>query len=371
MSSVTKLAFARGVGNYLQRTGTTQIPTEGLLKQACAIAANSLDIEPAANAVPYEETFKVAKHLVAFNEALSQQGKVASAGQGAIIDHDPQVAYGDMITHLVKQAMHQGSSVIDGKSSPPNTTANSMDANKVLDEHRGEGTNDPYLKGLGGTNIDGLVPANAVQGAEMKHPLAPKAPGGVDSNSVTRASQNSSANSKEASVQAALRKLAMGDQPKDSAPADSESSTITGASSAPNTQHASPSGEGKLDIAQRPEDYAVVGQGGANFDGTPSNAVTGMETPHPDQPAHSGDASNSVVDATKNAQWNQHFNAVATLVGPQLPDAMPMEEKVAAVKQCMGLEPIAQQQYLQKVAQQYSPQSTVGSLLGSLNQLTR
>jgi hypothetical protein len=347
-----KLAFARGVGNYLQRTGTTNIPTEELLKHACALAANALDVEPAEVAVPHDQTFKVAQHLVAFNETIHQQGKVASDAQPAFLDADAQTAYGDMITHLVKQAM---SSIITGAPTAPNTIANSSDAAAVLEAHRP----DNYaLVGLGGANFAD-VPASAVTGQETPHPLAPKAPGGAGTNSLIQVSKN-------AAVSDALRKLAMGMPTPEGA---GESTTITGGPSPPNTQMASPSAEGKLDISQRPEPYALVGQGGANIDGTPPAAVTGMETPHPDQPAHAGVATNSVVDATKNAQWKEHFNAVAALVGPQLPEAMPMEQKVATVKQCMGLEPIAQHAYLQKVAAQYAPQSTVGSLLGSLNQL--
>jgi hypothetical protein len=252
-----------------------------------------------------------------------------------------------MINYLVKQAM---SSVITGEATAPNTIANSVDAAAVLESHRPD---DYALVGQGNANFDGgFVPAGAVAGSEQVHPLAPKAPGGASTNSVIEVSKN-------ASVQHALRKLAEG------------SSTITGGMSVPNNQAASPSAEGHLDISQRPEDYALVGQGNANFDGTPAAAVTGMEVPHPDQPAHGGAATNSVVDASKNAQWNQHFNAVANLVGPRLPQNMPMEAKVAAVKQCMALEPYDQNVYLQKVASQYSPQSTVGSLLGSLNQLHR
>jgi hypothetical protein len=343
MTTVTKLAFARGVGNYLQRTGTTQIPTEELLKHACAAASGAISVEPSQHAVPHEQTFKVAQHLVAFNESLMQQGKTAAHVTPVCIDTDAQTAYGDMITHLVKQAM---SSVITGAPTAPNTIANSSDAAAVLEAHRPDGY---ALAGMGNTNITD-VPAAAVTGVETPHPLAPKAVGGVASNSIVEASKN-------ASITATLRKLAEG------------STTITGGPSPPNTQMASPSAEGKLDIAQRPEGFALVGQGGANIDGTPAAAVTGMETPHPDQPAHTGVGTNSVVEATKNAQWNQHFQAVASLVGPQLPEAMPMEAKVAAVKQCMALEPVAQTQYLQKLASQYAPQSTVGSLLGSLNQL--
>ncbi|HET6496453.1 MAG TPA: hypothetical protein VFH61_13935 [Thermoleophilia bacterium] len=345
--SVTKLAFARGVGNYLQRTGTTQIPTEGLLKQACAVASHAISVEPSAQAVPYEQVFKVAQHLVAFNETLTQLGKTAAHVQPATIDRDSQTAYGDMITTLVKRAM-QESSIITGGPSLPNTIANSVDAAAVLESHRP----DNYaVVGQGNANFTD-VPSAAVVGLETPHPLAPWGVGGAASNSVVEVSKN-------ASIQNTLRKLAMG-----------ESSTITGANpNQGNTQQLSPSSEGMLDISQRPPDYALVGLGNANFDGTPANAVTGMEAPHPDQPAHSGVATNSVVEATKNAQWHQHFNAVASLVGPQLPSAMPMEHKVAAVKQCMALEPIAQQQYLQKLASQYAPQSTVGSLLNSLNQL--
>jgi len=345
MTSVTKLAYARGVGNYLQEVGATRIPTEAMLKQACAVASGAISVEPSDFAVPHEDTFKVAQHLIAFNETLMQQGKTASHVAPATIGRDAQTAYGDMISYLVKQA---ASSVITGGPAPANTIANSADAAAVLEAHRP----DNYaVVGQGNANFTD-VPAAAVVGQESTHPLAPKAVGGATTNSVIQVSKN-------ASIGETLRKLAMG-----------EPSTITGSNpSQGNTQMLSPSSEGKLDISQRPDEYAVVGQGGANFDGTPANAVTGMETEHPDQPAHAGAGTNSVIEASKNANWHQFYDATAAVVGPQLPRTMPMEQKVAAVKQCMSLEPHDQIVYLQKLANQHAPQSTVGSLLGSLNQL--
>lgn len=342
MTSVTKTTFARGVGNYLQRTGATAIPTVGLLKQACDIAAEAISVEPALYSVPIEDTYKVASYIQQFADALQERGKFASGGAQPTLDVSDQMAYGDIIQRTVKMA---ASSIITGAPTPPNNIANSPDSAAVLEAHRPE----EYAHvGRGGANIDGVVPAGAVIGRETPHPLAPQGVGGASSNSAVRASKN-------AHISAQLRKLAEG------------ASTITGDPVMPNTQHVSPNAEGKLDIAQRPEGYAQVGQGGANFDGTPANAVTGMETDHPVQPQHAGVASNSVVDASKNANWRQYFNATAQEVGPYLPETMPSEQKVAAVKQCMSLEPPARAQFLQKIAHQYAPSNTVGSILDSLN----
>jgi hypothetical protein len=356
VTNITKQSFARGIGESLQRSGTTSIPTPELLKHACQLASHEITVEPSEMAVPHDQCIKVAQQLVAFNNQLFASGKVASGSPPALIGNDEVSAYGDMLQNLYKHAM-AGAPVITGnKPEQQNLMANVVNAEKVLDAHRGEG----YAHvGQGNTNLGETEAARI--GEELKHPLAPTGVGGAGGNSVVAASNGqsqSSAAQKSASIAESLRKLAMGG-----------ASTITGDNpSQQNLEADSANSETVLD-AHRPEGYANVGQGNANINETQA-ANVGEETGHPLAPAHGGDASNSVVEATKQGMWERHFNEVASHVAPRLPQTMPREEKVAAVKRAMAMEPHELNGFIQKLAAHYATPSAP-DLLGGLSALQR
>ena len=353
MSNVTRQAYARGVGEYLQQAGITNIPTAALLKEACAYAAGALQAEPSESAVPNDECIKVAAYIQDYDQRLRATGKFASNARPASIAGSISDAYGDLVAQTYKLAMESaGGGLVQGTGSTvtPNTINNSPDAAAVLEAHRPEG----YAH-VGQGNANFKEPQAARIGIEQPHPLAPTGVGGAATNSVVEAS-------KTATLNQLLRKLA-------------ENPVISGEGEAPpNTVAGSQDGAAVLE-AHRPEGYAVVGQGNANI-GEPQASRIGTEQPHPLAPTGVGGAgSNSVVDATKSAsaRWNEHFTRTAEAIGPHLPEAMPMDQKVAAVKQCMSLEPHEVGNYLQKVAHAYAPApaQSVGSILGNLSNLNR
>lgn len=365
MANITKQTYARGIAEYLQRSGVTNIPTAGLVKQASAIAAEAISVEPSQQAVPHEDVIKVAQHLTLFNRQLMQDGKVASSQRGATIGGHVRDAYGDLLEGIYKQAMQQPSTITGNRTDQENLLSDSVNAEAKLDMEAGR-TEDYAHVGQGNTNLG--EPQAARVGQEQKHPKAPKAPGGAATNSAVQASGGESQSSrlqKQSSIQSALRKLAEGmNQP----------STITG--DRPDQQNLlddSVNSEAKMEQQRRPEGYANVGQGNANINETQA-ANVGEETQHPDQPEHGGSASNSVTQASKQARWQRHFAETADEIGPQLPENMPYDQKVAAVKQCMSMEPHEQNAFLEKVAQAYTPKqeqpkNNIGSLLNGLSSL--
>jgi hypothetical protein len=340
------------VGEYLQQAGITNIPTAGLLKEACAYAAGTLQSEPASQAVPHDECIKIAAAIQDYDQRLRATGKFASNARGASISGSISDAYGDLVHLTYKLAMESaGGGLVQGTggSVTPNTLSASPDAAAVLDAHRPEGY---AVVGQGNANFK--EPQAARIGTEQPHPLAPTGVGGAATNSVVEAS-------KSAAFNRLLNKLA-------------ENPVITGAGETPpNTVAGSQDAAAVLD-AHRPEGYAVVGQGNANIK-EPQASRIGTEQPHPLAPTGVGGASsNSIVEATKSAsaRWNDRFNQTAEDVGPYLPETMPMDQKVAAVKHCMSLEPHELGNFLQKVAHAYAPpQQSVSSVLGNLSNLHR
>lgn len=95
----------------------------------------------------------------------------------------------------------------------------------------------------------------------------------------------------------------------------------------------------KLDQAQRPEGYAHVGQGNANFS-EPAAARVGEEKKHPNAPA-AIPGTNSVQAASKTGSYEEMFEALfnktAEEVRDQLPASLEPEKKTAAIRQMMGL----------------------------------
>jgi len=344
--NITRQSFARGVGEYLQRSGVTKIPTHDMLKQACAVASYEISIEPSADAVPWEDTIKVAQHLVQFDRQLKSTGKFASVNQGASIGQNARLAYGDMVEGVMKLAMESG----------PSANAEAM-----LDDR----PENYALVGQGGnTNIGEDDTARV--GQEMAHPKAPSH-GGAGSNSAVAASTQtspSSARQKSAGIANALRKLAMGGE-------GGGPSTIMGDDpEQQNLMNDSANSEAAMDAKRRPEGYANVGQGNANLNETGA-ANVGEEVDHPDQPSHSGASSSSVTEASKQASWEDFFSRTAHEIAPRLPKNMPKNEKVAAVKACMSKEPFEREEFLQKVAEAYRPvDQTASDLLAQIGRLT-
>jgi len=363
--NITRQSFARGVGEYLQRSGVTKIPTHDMLKQACAVASYEISIEPSAGAVPWEDTIKVAQHLVQFDRQLKSTGKFASVNQGASIGQNARLAYGDMVEGVMKLAMESGpSTIMDGKPGQKNLLSDSANAEAMLDDR----PENYALVGQGGnTNIGEDDTARV--GQEMAHPKAPSH-GGAGSNSAVAASTQtspSSARQKSAGIANALRKLAMGGE----GGGGGGPSTIMGDDpEQQNLMNDSANSEAAMDAKRRPEGYANVGQGNANLNETGA-ANVGEEVDHPDQPSHSGASSNSVTEASKQASWEDFFSRTAHEIAPRLPKNMPKNEKVAAVKACMSKEPFEREEFLQKVAEAYRPvDQTASDLLAQIGRLT-
>lgn len=345
--SFTKKAYARGVGERLQQRGVIQFPTVGLLKQACDVTASYLSVEPREHGVPHADVVKIAQALVQTNQQLTARGKTASH-PSSVSMASRDLAYGDLVQKIASAAL--GSTITGDNPTQKNTEELSVNAEAALDlADRPMGY---AVVGQGNTGFS--EPQSARVGVETDHPKQPVGVEGAHGNSVTEAS-------KSASIMSQLHKLAGG-----------LGSTITGSDAGQkNTQPNSENAEAHLDLRDRPEGYAVVGEGNANFSES-SAARVGTEENHPKKPAGvEGASSNSVTDASKTARWERHFEETAREIGPRLPENMPRNEKVAAVKACMSLEPYEQEAFLAQVTQKHASAAaqpaSIEGLLRALN----
>lgn len=306
-----KNAYVRGLQHSLIQTGRVAYPDE---KAAAAVAdkiASIHQFDPLQGPVPQAVQTKIASDLLDASTWYKNQGvKVASFGKVASLDELAKLAHIHAIDVMEKAA--EGSTIEGGDkgNKEPSSAEAKMDASKRPDGYAEDSR--------GETAVD-TRPGSI--GKEQEQPNKPsESPSG--SNSVTDQSRTASF------LAGFLKKHA-------------EGSTIMGGDKGnkePTT------GEGKMDLSQRPQGYAVLPTQGAlgelmaRYDG---QSAIGKEAPHPNAPSQSVSGSNSITQTSqKNAQEDAFitlFKKTAAEISPFLPTGLGDEAKVAHVRSCMGL----------------------------------
>lgn len=103
-----------------------------------------------------------------------------------------------------------------------------------------------------------------------------------------------------------------------------------------------------LDLKNRPDGAYHVGQGNTNI-GEDAAARVGKEQAHPKAPSNSPSGTNSVIQASKLSEEDLYlalFDKCAADVGPYLPPSFSDVEKVAAIKDMIGLDRTGRQAYI-------------------------
>lgn len=121
---------------------------------------------------------------------------------------------------------------------------------------------------------------------------------------------------------------------------------------------------GALDLKQRPEGYAKVQPGGANFS-EPQAARIGLEKTPDVTPGRTISGTNSVIEASKAAAFMDLFRKTAAEVVPWLPEQLNDDQKVAAVRHMMGMDPNERLAYVTSVkaaADEVDPATAVKAL---------
>lgn len=310
-----KKAYCRGIQLALIQNGNVAYSDGGDAIKVADYIAERVDFDP--SKVTPEITKKIAGHLIdASKEVQKHQPnfKAASFTKVASWDDVHKLA-SDNAVHLMEQAekMAEGSTIEGGDKG--NTQGESPQGETKMDSaQRPEGY---ATNSLGKTEVD--TKPGAV-GSEKDQPNKPaESPSG--SNSVTE--------QRTASLADLMKKVA-------------EGSTILGGDKGnkePTT------GEGKMDLAQRPAGYAVLPSQGALgelMSQAKGPAIVGRETPHPNKPGESPGGSNSLTEHSGKAAaedpWLTVFKKTASECVPYMPTDLSEEEKIAHVRACMGLQ---------------------------------
>lgn len=315
-----KLAFVCGIQRALINANAAAFPDDDTaIKIAEKIAAtNDINLD---QPVPREISHKVAREIVAASDWIKRYHPTIKAARfDKLGSWDDVQRAGDANAEQLMIKAAEGSTIEGGDkgNKEPTSAEGKMDMSQ---RPEGYATNS-----LGKTDVD-TRPGTV--GKEAPQPSPPsESPGG--SNSVTE-------HSRTASIADLFRKAA-------------EGSTIMGGDKGnkePTT------GEGKMDLAQRPPGYAVLphqGAPGAMVAMIGGPAVIGKETPHPSGPSESPSGSNSVTQhsakAAEDELYASLFKKVADKIVQYIPAELDMETKVAHVRACMGLTPDEQARYL-------------------------
>jgi len=356
--SLFKRAAVRGVAHELVNKGLCEFPS----KEAMDAAADAVADGPAMGAAPEvsgpqghspEELAQAAQKLMEIAHALMQEAQggagappMAPPGQPPPPEAPPEAVEAKAGANEVKQASFRDigelageaavalmeKSAMEKKSNDPKLVGGGADhSNKLTDAAKTDSVAaldekfrpaGKYQVAMGDTGLDTAKGEIGHTGKTTVEPTL--SPSGT--NSINGAS-------KKAALRGILEKHA---------------NKLVGLHDAKkNTLANSPDPLAKLDAKHRPEGYAHVGQGNANFSEDQSARV-GLEKKTDVKPNLSPGGTNSITEASKVSEEQERvylaaFEKCASDVGAYLPVALTEEEKVAAIDSMIEMDHGARQ----------------------------
>lgn len=308
-----KHAYVRGIQTALINQGAAAFPDKTTADKVADYIADRVDLD-LTKPVPRETTHKIATDVVAASDWIAKQPGFKAAAWNKLASWDDVLKLAsDNATVLMEKAAE--GSTIEGGDKGNDEGQSPAGETKMDVSQRPPG----YAEdSRGKTDVD------TKPGAVGKEETQPAAPKETDhkSNSVEEQSKTS------ATLDALFRKAA-------------EGSTIMGGDKG-NTEMSS--AEAKMDAQQRPPGYAVLptqGALGEMMKQVTGPAVIGRETAQPNKPTESPSGSNSLTQHSAKAAAEDPyialFKKVAAEINEYLPNTYGEDEKVAAVRACMGL----------------------------------
>jgi len=349
--SLFKHSYARGVNDELIRLGLVRYPTKVAADEIADAVGEQMEQDPgeaalgapegaAAAPVSPETAAEVAAVLVeSANKLIEETGAAGMAAEGAPPMPEEEALKTSAATDLETRAHNQSYDVMVkaamGSTIEGGDKGNDLlDAKAVTGEGLLEATRRPEGYAVKGEDGVGQTDHGAGRGVgvigneTIPAPAAPsETPGG--SNTVIQQSKMGS------SLREAIRKVAM------------MGSTIAGGDKG-NTlaDAAGVTGEALLEQMRRPEGYAENMLGATTLPVTPA-ATIGTEQPHPNQPGASpagavpGPAGNSIVEFSNKTGSDDPFltlfKKTAGEVSTFLPTNLTEEQKIAHIRQMMGM----------------------------------
>jgi hypothetical protein len=367
--SLFKRAFARGVNDELIRLGYVRYPTKEAADEIADAVGDQMPMEPAGEAVPAEVAAGVATQLVdAANtlveaagggggepgmegaeagpppEMAAQMEEAAKQSAAADIDTRASQQAEAVMIKSAEQTKEAIGSTIEGGDKGNQMTDSPQGETVMENKDRPQGT---HVVGVGNTKHP--VGQGNVGTEQVPAPNTSNSPGESPegSNSVIQQSKLGTA------LQQIIQKVAAG-----------MGSTIEGGDKGNTLSMAgSATGEGKIEADRRPEGYAHKGVQAVGQTDFPVGAgVVGSEQAHPDQPGESpggaaGAGGNTVVEwsgaaadgpkaASDNTAYLTLFRQTAEKTAEHLPINLTEEQKIAHVRQMMGMTDVERSQYI-------------------------
>lgn len=310
-----KHAFVRGIQSALVNQGVAAFPDETTANKIADYIADHVDID-LSKADPKEATLKVAREIKAASDELAKRPGYKAAAWNKLANWEDVQRLAD---HNVVQLMTKAAegSTIEGGDKGNDEPQSPAGETKMDVEQRPPG----YA-----TDSRGKTDVDTKPGAVGKEEENPNAPHRSDDKPNSPQEQSKTS----ATLRALFNKAA-------------EGSTIMGGDKGNQTPT---TGEGKMDLEQRPMGYATFGMSGVGSLGeimkaVSGPAVVGKEMPNPNAPAETDKKNNSVLQTTaKAAQEDPYlllFKKTAAEVNEYLPTSFDDDRKVAAVRACMGM----------------------------------
>ena len=314
-----KHAYVRGIQTGLVNSGVAVYPDADTANKIADYISDRIDIDPVAG-LSIDTTHKIAQALVAASDQVKAQPGFKAASFNKLATWNDVYVVADQNAIQLMEKAAEGSTLEGGDKGNKEMSSGEakMDATQrpvgYAEDSRGK------------TEVD--TKPGAV-GKEEEQPNKPKeSPGGENS---------ATDQSRTASLAQLFRKAA-------------EGSTLMGGDKG---NQAMSSGEAKMDASQRPAGYAILPSQGdlgelmAHISGP---AVIGKETPQPNKPAESPSGSNSLTETSAKAAAEDPyitlFKKTASEVSSYLPNELSENDKVAAVRACMGLNTEEKAHYL-------------------------
>lgn len=309
-----KNAYVRGIQTALINQGIAAFPDKVTADKVADYIADRVDVD-LTHGVPRETTHKIAKEIVACSDEIAKRPNIKAATWNKLASWDDVLKLADdHATSLMAKAAE--GSTIEGGDKGNDEGQSPQGETKMDTSQRPPGY---ATDSLGKTEVD--TKPGAV-GKEEDQPNKPAESPSKD-NSVQEQSRTAAL-----TLQNLFRKAA-------------EGSTILGGDKGnkePTT------GEGKMDIDQRPMGYAVLPtQGGLGemMKLVTGPAVIGKETTQPNKPSESPGGSNSLTQISAKAAEDDAYLALfkktAAEIHEYLPTTFDENAKVATVRACMGL----------------------------------
>ena len=325
-------SYGRGVCNALRQAGVVKFANDKIAMEAADLVSDAVIPDEAPEDIAPEDTASLAANLAELAGALEESAEHAGNAAEAAGAKEASVAHAGQWLRRKLSESGTGSTITGTKPEQENTIPTSVQGEAIL-----EALNRPGGKGYANVGVAGVgnqeASGEGAVGTEGDHPGTAGPVAEVKDNSAIEATKNAAAER----LLNMVNKLAMGATITGNDPGQSnELSTV-----APVT------GEGQLEQAARPHDYAnkgVAGVGESDEAAKARAAAIGNETPHPGQEDHKGSDTNTVITQSKSAaerEYLRQFQTVANKYAAYLPPRLNDVEKVAALKYIMSLDPVS------------------------------